>query len=267
MNRFSAIIITTFATLSMFLATGCSPKHETASAHAEEAHDDHEHGHEEEGVTFLAKKGLSIPKETAEFIGLELADVEERTVKATMEFGAQVYRAASEAQYASAKPMAAAATLATAFVGKEVAQHLKQGQEITGIISDGKTLSGRITEVNRSFEKTSGQAEVLLALNDPDASLKRGAFVTVQVPNGSDKTVVSIPKSAILKTTEGYFAYTVSGEHFVRASIKLGSINENFAEVTDGLYAGDQIVIKPVMTLWMAELQAIRGGKACADGH
>jgi hypothetical protein len=49
--------------------------------------------------------------------------------------------------------------------------------------------------------------------------------------------------------------------------VKLGAINHEWAEVTDGLYAGDQIVVSPVMTLWLAELQSLRGGKACADGH
>ena len=76
-----------------------------------------------------------------------------------------------------------------------------------------------------------------------------------------------MPRSSIFRTTEGDFVYTVNGEHFVRAPVKLGRVNHDFAEVTDGLYAGDQIVVQPVMTLWMAELQSIRGGKACADGH
>jgi hypothetical protein len=38
-------------------------------------------------------------------------------------------------------------------------------------------------------------------------------------------------------------------------------------QITDGLYAGDQVVVQPVMSLWLAELQSLRGGKACADGH
>jgi multidrug efflux pump subunit AcrA (membrane-fusion protein) len=89
----------------------------------------------------------------------------------------------------------------------------------------------------------------------------------VTVPNGSEKTVVSIPRSALLQTAEGNFVYTVSGNRFVRTTIKIGARNDKFVEVVDGLYAGDQVVVKPVMTLWLAELQAIRGGKACADGH
>ncbi len=53
----------------------------------------------------------------------------------------------------------------------------------------------------------------------------------------------------------------------MRAAVKLGAVNGEFAEVADGLYAGDQVVVKPVMTLWLSEIQALRGGKACSDGH
>jgi hypothetical protein len=44
-------------------------------------------------------------------------------------------------------------------------------------------------------------------------------------------------------------------------------MNNELVEITDGLYAGDQIVTSPVNDLWMAELQILRGGKACTCGH
>ena len=87
------------------------------------------------------------------------------------------------------------------------------------------------------------------------------------MPVGFDRTVVSVPHSALLRTIEGDFVYTVSGERFVRTAVRLGVVNHAFAEVTDGLLDGDRIVVHPVTTLWLAELQSIRGGKACADGH
>jgi hypothetical protein len=31
----------------------------------------------------------------------------------------------------------------------------------------------------------------------------------------------------------------------------------------DGLYVGDQVVLQPVMSLWMTELAAVKGGQAC----
>ena len=49
--------------------------------------------------------------------------------------------------------------------------------------------------------------------------------------------------------------------------MKVGAANEQSVEITDGLYAGDEIVAAPVMSLWMAELQVLRGGKACTCGH
>jgi hypothetical protein len=70
-----------------------------------------------------------------------------------------------------------------------------------------------------------------------------------------------------LKTAEGYFAYVVNGDSLFRTKIGVGGQEGETVEVTDGLYTGDRVVLQPIMSLWLAELQAIRGGKACADGH
>ena len=71
---------------------------------------------------------------------------------------------------------------------------------------------------------------------------------------------MSVPRSALLRTVEGWFVYTKSGDRLIRAAVKVGVMNDEFAEITDGLYAGDIVALKPVMKLWLAELQAIRGG-------
>ena len=149
-----------------------------------------------------------------------------------------------------------------------MAAKLSEGQTVSVQSGEGGVaLPGRIVTLKRDLEKASGQVEVLLAVPDGESPLAAGALISVTVPLGGEKSVVSVPRSALFRTTEGDFVYTVSGEHFMRAPVKLGGVNREFAEVTDGLYAGDQIVIQPVMTLWMAELQSLRGGKACADGH
>jgi hypothetical protein len=222
----------------------------------------------ETGVTFNARKGLLVPPETAKFIGLQVADVEERKIAAAFQFSAQVYRAASEAQFASLQASGAASALASGNVSPADAVQLSEGQAVFVQSADsGVALTGRIVALRRDLERASGQVEVLLAVSDSQQPLASGAFVSVTVPLGGQKMVVSVPRLAVFRTTEGDFVYTVSGEHFVRAPVKLGAVNHEFAEVTDGLFAGDQIVVQPVMTLWLAELQSLRGGKACADGH
>jgi hypothetical protein len=226
----------------------------------------HAHG-VETGVSFNSKYGLLVPPATAKFIGLEVADVAERKVTSAFRFAAQVYRAASETSLASTQALAARSTLASGIVSTTQAALWREGQPVTVTFAGTDTFKGRLTSLNRRVETTSEQVEVLLAVDDVDARLTRGALVSVTVPLVSAKGVVGVPRAAILHTTEGDFIYTLSGERFVRAAVKLGVVNQEFAEVTDGLLEGDKIVVKPVMTLWLAELQSIRGGKACADGH
>ena len=90
-------------------------------------------------------------------------------------------------------------------------------------------------------------------------------LATFHTPEGD--AVTAVPRSALLKTAEGNFVYAVNGEFYVRTPVKVGAMSDEHAEITDGLYAGDQIVVSPVMSLWLAELQVLRGGKACTCGH
>ena len=244
--------------LLVLLPCGCSQKE---PGHKTEGTSDHE---VKPGVTFQAKKGLRVSPPTAKFIGLEVAEVEERKIAAAFRFSAQVYQGANEPRFASTRPMVASTALASGIVGASEALALREGQVVRVEVGKGERLSGRVLGLNRPLAK-GNHVEVSLAVEDKEGQLQPGNFVTVEVATGSEKSVVSVPHAALLQTAEGNFVYTVSGEHFVRAPVKLGVVNHEFAEVTDGLYAGDQIVVKPVMTLWLAELQSIRGGKACSD--
>jgi multidrug efflux pump subunit AcrA (membrane-fusion protein) len=243
----------------MTLVAGCGHKETNGHAHSDEKTD--------VGVTFNAKHGLHVPPETAKFIGLQVVDVEERKVPSTLQFSAHIYRAASEAPFASSQVSAAATALASASLSSAEAALLRVEQPVSVTTQGAASFPGRILGVNRDLEKASAHVEILLAISDERARLARGAFVSVSVHLGGERNVVSVPRSALLRTAEGDFVYTVSGEHFVRTPIKVGMVNHEFVEVTDGLYAGDGVAVTPVMTLWLAELQSIRGGKACADGH
>ena len=242
--------------LSFALFVGCGHEHEAEHRHDEKA----------EGMTFNPKHGLHVPPETAKFIGLRVADVEERKVLSTFEFSAHVYRAASELKFASAESSERATALASASLSSSEAVLLRSGQSVT-VKAGGEDLRGMIVGIKRDLEKAGGHVEVLLTVADERARLARGAFVSVNVALGGERSVLSVPRSALLRTVEGDFVYTASGEHFVRTRVKVGASNGEFAEVIDGLLDGDKVVVNPVITLWLAELQSVRGGKACADGH
>ena len=246
------------------LLVGCGDGHKEGDGHVH-ADAGHEASENQVGIAYSEKHGLRVSPETAKFIGLEVAEVEERKVASEFRFAARVYRAANEARFASTLPMVSSTALASGLVSPAEAALLRESQSISVTVEGTNTLAARITVLDRSSERS--DVEVLLTVADDQGRLVNGAFVAATVPLGGEKTVVSVPRSALLRTMEGDFVYTVSGEAFVRAPLKLGAVNGEFAEVTDGLYAGDQVVVKPAMTLWLAEIQALRGGKACSDGH
>jgi len=200
------------------------------------------------GITFKASKGLRITKETKKIIGLEILEASEQKMSAQFSTGLQVYHD-TEGKAA-----------ATGFVTAEQAKLLKPGQSVSLMMSENAEtrVEGILTELHPLAK--SGQTEVLIEIPDAPARWKIGTTFEAIFTAQEEQGVTAIPRSAVLKTASGTFAYVVNGDYFFRTAIKTGAENADFVEVKDGLYAGDQIVRKPVMTLWIAELQAIKGG-------
>ena len=81
------------------------------------------------------------------------------------------------------------------------------------------------------------------------------------MPKSTPVTV--IPSAALLRTIQGTYVYTVNGDAYYRTAVTTGGSAGGKIEITDGLYAGDQVVAKPVETLWLIELRATKGGGHC----
>ena len=78
---------------------------------------------------------------------------------------------------------------------------------------------------------------------------------------------VVLPRQALLRTSEGVFVFVANGHRWLRTPVKVGAESAETAEIADGVLEGDLVVVAGVWDLWMAELQAIKGGVGCADGH
>jgi uncharacterized protein YceK len=78
---------------------------------------------------------------------------------------------------------------------------------------------------------------------------------------------VRIPISAVVDTAEGQQVFVRNGQRWLRTAVRLGAASGELVEVADGLLEGDVVAVAGGWYLWMAELQAIKGGVGCADGH
>lgn len=239
MNRF---ILESLTLLLAVVLVGCGRK-STDSAKTEEA--------VVFGPQHSAKKGLLVPEDTRESLGLRIVEVAEEKVPAKFEIQLRVYEVGKSS------------TLASGMVSPEKAQLLKAGQVVEVRTREGKSVSAKVVRVSDQLQKATGAMELLVQMPQAAEEFKVGAFVQASVTLASSESVVTIPRAALLQCSDGHSVYTVSGEHLIRTPIKIGNASTELVEVKDGLYAGDKVVLQPVMSLWMTELAAVKGGQAC----
>jgi hypothetical protein len=245
---------------------GSKPAEKEHSSESRESTGGHEdHGAEAAGATYQEGKGIGLSEETRKSLGLELMEVGEREMWPSQTLTAQVYRSAAEASRTYGREREGNA-YATALISKELATQFKPGQKLTFFSKDVADAShdGLIWKIDMAQVSVLGKAEALLELPDPDRSLAVGTFIEAQVPIGTTpQKWVSIPRSAVLETSTGSYAFVQNGSFLLRTEIKTGALTHEYIEITDGLYEGDTIAVKPVETLYLIELRATKGGGHC----
>jgi multidrug efflux pump subunit AcrA (membrane-fusion protein) len=246
------------------LFVGCGHKEGDGHGHGEEAAHgkDDGHGHGEEspsGASFKAGKGVSVTDETQKILGLEVADVTEEKLAQTIQFTAQVYGASRNHPTPVGNPPART-LLASGLVTPAHAALVRAGMIVRFTAPSGATAEGVVKEVHSLLASGDAEIDAILSETGVLGVLKSGDFVqgTITLPRAEAVTV--IPKSALLRTTEGAFVYAVNGTAYFRTAVKVGAENNERVEITDGLLAGDSVVTKPVQTLWLIELRAVKGG-------
>ena len=217
----------------------------------------------ENGAQYKKDKGLALTDAMKKAIALKVAEVEETKVAPSFTVALHVMADGGGIQRVSFSPTANAAS---GWLTTEQAAIVKPGMDVE-LVTDtpgAPRERGVVKRVEKAPYQMLGDFEVSVESATP---LPTGARVLATFHAPAGEAVTAIPRSALLKTAEGHFVYAVNGEFYVRTPVKVGALSDDHAEITDGLYTGDQIVVSPVMSLWLAELQVLRGGKACTCGH
>lgn len=198
----------------------------------------------ENGAQFKEGKGVALTTLMSESIGLKTAEVVEEKIAPAFTVAMQAMQSGNEV---------------SGWLTEAQAAKVQSGMEVALGAAKGSVLS-----VEKMAYATLGDYEVSVRTS---GSVTAGSShdVTFQLAEGD--AVTAIPANALLTTAEGTFVYAKNDEFFLRTPVKIGARSGEHVEITDGLYTGDEIVTTPVMALWLAELQVLRGGKACTCGH
>ncbi|MBN8420772.1 MAG: hypothetical protein J0L73_17785 [Verrucomicrobia bacterium] len=198
----------------------------------------------ENGAQFKEGKGVALTALMAQSIRLQTAEVAEEKIAPAFTIALQAMQAGTEA---------------SGWLTADQAARVRPGMEV----SLG-TTKGSVLRIEKAAYVTLGDFEVTVQTSSP---IEAGSALTATFQFPAGDAVTAIPAKALLTTAEGTFVYAKNDEFFLRTAVKVGSRSGEHVEITDGLYTGDEIVTTPVMALWLAELQVLRGGKACTCGH
>jgi len=235
-------------------AEGDGPAKEEGGEHG--GHDDH--GEEAEGAKFAEGKGISLMEETKKAIGLELVEAEERKLTPVVSIEAQIYRAAVEPSRMNGEQTGSA--YAAALLPPALAEKLKPGDAAT-LKSHDTEYPATVWKIDAASKDAVNNEEVILQIPGAQKSLHVGDFVSGSVTqSGKSELLVTVPRSVVLETATGKFAYVENGSSLLRTPVTTGAESVDYIEITDGLYAGDVVASKPVESLYLIELRATKGG-------
>ncbi|HVI89665.1 MAG TPA: efflux RND transporter periplasmic adaptor subunit, partial [Dongiaceae bacterium] len=115
----------------------------------------------------------------------------------------------------------------------------------TALASDNKTVlgQGKVTIVDNQIDQATGTARFKAEFENDNNALWPGEFVNIQVLQGTQQNVLTVPSVALQRGPDGLFAYVVKPDNTVMTKpVQVSYDTGQVAVVTNGLQPGDQVV-------------------------
>jgi len=125
--------------------------------------------------------------------------------------------------------------------------------QVVHFVADARRFDGRVARVSPTIDPTTRAVTVYVQVPNPGNALRGGTFATGRVVSRTLTNVLGIPTGALRQNQDNGqpFVYRIDGKTLQIAPVQLGAVDEQqgLAQVTDGLQAGDRIVVGNVGTL------------------
>ena len=123
---------------------------------------------------------------------------------------------------------------------------IEQGLDVTMTVPAlaGRQWQGKLDYVYPTLDSKTRTLRVRLRFDNPQGQLKPGMYASVQIMAKPDSTVLKVPKSAVIRLPDSNRVVLDEGDgRFKSVNVTLGRSDDNYFEVTEGLQAGDTLVV------------------------
>ncbi|WP_425353838.1 efflux RND transporter periplasmic adaptor subunit [Ancylobacter gelatini] len=134
--------------------------------------------------------------------------------------------------------------LATLGDGDVLSQIDRIPVEITTATTGGKPVSGRLQLVDNQVDAATGTFRLRAVFDNPDGRLVPGQFARVRMGRGKTEPALVINERAVGTDQDKKFVFVVDADNKAAyREVKLGSTSEGLRVVTQGLSAGERVVV------------------------
>ena len=149
-----------------------------------------------------------------------------------------------------------------AAVPARLAGTVRVGQ-IVHFVADARRFDGRVARVSPTVDPATRAVTVYVEIPNPGGALRGGTFATGRVVSRTLTDVLIVPTAALRQGAEDGrpFVYRIDGKTINVAPVQLGAVDERqgVAQVTEGLQAGERVIVGNVGTLGRGMQATIAG--------
>ena len=142
--------------------------------------------------------------------------------------------------------------------------------QVVHFVADTRRFDGRVARVSPTVDPTTRSITVYVEIPNPGGTIRGGTFASGRVVSRTLASVLAVPVAAVRQSAEDGrpFVYRVEGRLLNVANVQLGAVDERLglAEVTDGLSAGDRVIVGNVGTLGRG-MQVTVAGEEKGEKH
>lgn len=150
------------------------------------------------------------------------------------------------------------------------AGEVRVGQTVH-FVADAKRFDGHVARMSPTVDPSTRAITVYVEIPNPGGMLRGGTFATGRVVSRTLTNVLTVPTAALRQSQEDGkpFVYRLDGKTINVAPVQLGAVDERqgVAQVTEGLQAGDRVIIGNVGTLGRGMQATIAGEEKGTRKH